>query len=105
MFTILRQVMARSTRKSQDDESLRDEVLRDTLGHIMNQAHESSLGKVMENVWSYVDLIHHQNYSADLLQCELPTVHNVPVADISTSHWEGSFNNPKERKRAVCRCL
>ncbi|KAH8117558.1 hypothetical protein DFH11DRAFT_1504486 [Phellopilus nigrolimitatus] len=66
-FTVLRLVMARNARNYTAQAALRDIVLRDTL-HILVHSHNDAGQKhILENLWSYIELVHHQGYSSDNL--------------------------------------
>lgn len=48
---------------------LRDSLLRDTLTRAVENDMET-FQLVLENITRYVDIVHHSQYSPDLMQCE-----------------------------------
>lgn len=50
-------------------ESLRDALLRDTLSRTI-EGDDEALQTVIDNVNTYVEVVHHMDYSTLLMQCE-----------------------------------
>lgn len=64
-------MLARNARKySVDGISIRDDILRDTITQLV--AHPGDPGQrfVIENLSTYIENVHHQGLSPELLACE-----------------------------------
>lgn len=58
-----------NAKTTSSSESLRDALLRDTLTRVPENDY-STFQLVLNNLQSYVEVVHHQGYSADLMQCK-----------------------------------
>lgn len=60
---------AKSKKGVSTQEPLRDALLRDTLSRAVEND-MASYQTVINNIAEYVEVVHHTDYSADLMQCE-----------------------------------
>lgn len=67
---MLKHITDSNAKSAGSPESLRDALLRDTLVRALEND-QSTFQIVLNNLRDFVEVVYHQGYSADLMQCEL----------------------------------
>lgn len=69
-FSVLRLVVAKNARNIGTQASLPDFILRDTLQFLVSIQSDPGRNFVIENLKTYIEVVHYQGYSSDSLSCE-----------------------------------
>ena len=78
---------------SRSPESLRDALLRDTLARAADSDNDS-LQTVLNNLLTYVEVVHPQNHSVGLMQCQsMQLKHEASDVEIMFSRWTLSYHD------------
>ena len=72
-------------------ESLREAVLRDTLARA-GENDSDTFQTVLNNLMTYVEVVYHNDYNADLIKCKLHDCTTIPLLRLPlVSRWHVPF--------------
>lgn len=94
-FDVIKHVIgpqAKAERNPHPTETLRDALLRDTLSRAL-EGDDDSLQIVLDNVNTYVEIVHHTEYTPALMQCKRGDLFGQ---DRSTDVWCSCWIVPRE---------
>ncbi|KAK1236541.1 hypothetical protein PQX77_000234 [Marasmius sp. AFHP31] len=66
IFTVLKQVLDANAKENRGAEGLREALLRDSLPRAV-ETDQDGFQNVLNNIQTYVEVVHHQNYSKELM--------------------------------------
>lgn len=69
-FVVIRYIMVANARTHVSQGNLWEAVLRDTFNQILSQPNDPAQQTVVENIKNYIDVVHRDGYTSDLMQCE-----------------------------------
>ena len=70
MFSVLRLVLAKNARNAGVQASLADFIFRDTLQFLVAVHSDHGRNHVLENLKTYIEVVHHEGYTSDSLSCK-----------------------------------
>ncbi|KAL0071388.1 hypothetical protein AAF712_001245 [Marasmius tenuissimus] len=90
IFTVLKQVLDANAKENRGTEGLREALLRDSLPRAV-ETDQDGFQNVLNNLQTYVEVVHHQNYSKELM---ILVGHHLTLLARRFPEWNTDTVNP-----------